>query len=154
MGSMLWSTAVGAGFEPTRMKKVRWMLDIARVGPSDVVYDLGSGDGRIVIEAARRGSRGVGIEVDPTRVLWSKLMIRLADVSGKAKIVWGNFFESSLGDATVVTLFLMPYTNRRLRSKLQRELRPGTKVVSYVWRIDGWTPVFEDTEKEMYLYTV
>lgn len=152
--SVLWSTAVGAGFEPTRMRKVRRMLDIADAGPRDVVYDLGSGDGRIVIEAARRGSRAVGIEVDPVRVLWSRMMARLSGVSGRTRILWGNFFDSKFGEATVVTLFLMPHTNRRLRSKLQEELRPGARVVSYVWKIEGWEPALADRENEMYLYVV
>jgi precorrin-6B methylase 2 len=145
---------VGAGFEPTKMNKVRWMLDIARAGPGDVVYDLGSGDGRIVMEAARRGSRAVGIEADPIRVMWSRMMVRFSGLSDRARIVWGNFFDSNFRDATVVTLFLMPHTNRRLRSRLREELRPGTRVVSYVWKIEGWEPAMADPKKEMYLYVV
>lgn len=136
------------------MKKVGWMLDIAQAGPGDVVYDLGSGDGRIVIEAAKRGSQGVGIEADPLRVLWSRMMLRLSGVSHKTRIVWGNFFDSKLTDATVVTLFLMPHTNARLGPKLKKELAPGSRVVSYVWKIEGWVPSVSDKEKEMYLYVL
>ncbi len=150
---VLWSSAIGAGFEPTSQKKVRWMLELAAVNSNDVVYDLGSGDGRIVIESARRfGSRAVGIEADPTRVLWSRLMAKLFRVDGKVRIIWGNFFNQPLQEASVVTLFLTENTNSQLKTKLEAELKPGTRIVTYVWKIEGWEPKAMNSKRELYLY--
>ena len=152
---MLWSSAVGAGFEPTTKSKVRAMLELAKVGPGDVVYDLGSGDGRIVIMSAKEfGAKAVGVEADPTRVFWSRMMTRLYRVGSLVTIEWGNFFNKSVSDATVVTLFLTTGTNRKLAKKLREELRPGTRVVSYVWEVDSWTPQAEDKKRELFLYVV
>lgn len=124
-------------------------------GPSDVVYDLGSGDGRIVVEAAKTyHARAVGVEADPLRVLFSRLAIALRHLNGQAKVVWGNFFHVDLSEATIVTLFLSQDTNRRLMPKLMAELRPGTRVVSHVWTFEGWTPSSRDAEAELSLYVV
>lgn len=153
--SMMWSEVVGSGWQPTSMKIVRTMLEMAEVGPADVVYDLGSGDGRIVVEAARRRqARAVGIEADPLRVLWSRLVIALLDLRNRVRIVWGNFFHQSISEATVVTLFLTQRTNQRLKIKLQQELKPGTRVVSHVWTFDGWLPSKVDTEAQVYMYVM
>lgn len=153
--SVIWPMAIGSAWEPTSMRIVRLMLEIAEVGPADIVYDLGSGDGRILVEAARRRqARAVGIEADPFRVLWSRLMIALLDLRNRARIVWGNFFRQSISEATVVTLFLTQRTNQRLKAKLQQELKPGTRVVSHVWTFDGWLPSKVDTEAEVYMYVM
>lgn len=129
------------------------MLELAAVNSNDVVYDLGSGDGRIVIESARRfGSRAVGIEADPTRVLWSRLMAKLFRVDGKVRIIWGNFFNQPLQEASVVTLFLTENTNSQLKTKLEAELKPGTRIVTYVWKIEGWEPKAMNSKRELYLY--
>jgi precorrin-6B methylase 2 len=153
--SMIWPMAIGSAWEPTSMKIVRMMLDMAEVGPADIVYDLGSGDGRIVVEAARRWqARAVGIEADPLRVLWSRLLIALLNLRNRARIVWGNFFHQSISEATVVTLFLTQRTNQRLKAKLQQELKPGTRVVSHVWTFDGWFPSKVDTTAEVYMYVM
>lgn len=153
--SIIWPTAIGSAWEPTSMKIVRTMLEMAEVGPADIVYDLGSGDGRIVVEAARRHqASAVGIEADPLRVLWSRLVIALLDLPNRARIVWGNFFHQRISEATVVTLFLTQRTNQRLKLKLQQELRPGTRVVSHVWTFDGWIPSKVDTRAEVYVYVV
>ena len=126
-----------------------------KIGPADIVYDLGSGDGRIVVEAARRRrARAVGIEADPLRVLWSQLFIALLNLRNLVRIVWGNFFHQSISDATVVTLFLTQRTNQRLKAKLQQELRPGTRVVSHVWTFDGWSPSKVDTAEKVYMYVM
>ncbi len=152
---MLWSAAVGAGWEPTSLSKVRKMLEMGEVGPTDVVYDLGSGDGRVVLAAARTyHAKAVGIEADPLRVLFSRMAVSFFHLKGQVKIVWGNFFHADLSDATIVTMFLSQGTNRRLKSKLMSELRPGTKVISYVWTFDGWTPVSEDTDGGLSLYVI
>jgi precorrin-6B methylase 2 len=151
----LWSTAVGAGWEPTSRKKVRKMLEMSGVGPSDVVYDLGSGDGRIVVEAARTyHARAVGIEVDPLRVLFSRMAATFLHQNGRVRVVWGNFFHTNLSEATIVTMFLSQGTNRRLKSKLMAELKPGTRVVSYVWTFDDWMPTSIDSDDRLTMYVV
>jgi precorrin-6B methylase 2 len=152
---ILWSISVGAGFEPTSRRKVRRMLEMCGAGPSDVVYDLGSGDGRIIVEAAMRyHAKAVGVEADPIRVLVSRTSVALHRLKGQVSVVWGNFFRVDLSEATIVTLFLSQGTNRRLRHKLLSELKPGTRVVSYVWTIDGWTPASMDAENKLSLYLV
>ena len=152
---MIWSAPLGAGWEPTSRRKVRKMLEMSGAGPSDVIYDLGSGDGRIVVEAARRfHARGVGVEADPFRVLFSQLTISLLHLEGQVKIIWGNFFRVDLSEATIVTTFLSQGTNRRLESKLMAELKPGTRVVSYEWTFDGWTPTARDADNHLSLYVM
>ena len=136
------------------MKAVRRMLELAELKEGDMLYDLGSGDGRIVIEAARRyGVRGVGIEADPLRVAVSRLIVRLKGVQGLVIIVRGNFFRESIAEANVVTLYLTQKTNRRLRQRLL-ELRDGARVVTYTWTLDGWMPALSDERKRVYLYVV
>jgi SAM-dependent methyltransferase len=128
-------------FEPTPDPVVRAMLELAGVGPGDVVYDLGSGDGRIPIAAARDfGARGVGIEIDPALVSRARAGARAAGVADKVTFRRGNMHEANIRDATVVTLFLHPEPNIKLRPKLRAELRPGARVVSYMWDMGDWTP--------------
>ena len=124
-------------------------------GPADVVFDLGSGDGRIILEAAKDfHARAVGIEVDPLKVLFSRLSIAASHLGGQARVVWGNFYHANLHDATIVTLFLTQGTNQRLKSKLLSELKPGSKVITYVWTFNGWTPVSKDESNELSLYVI
>ncbi len=152
---LLWSAFIGAGWQPTSRRKVRKMLEMCGAGPSDVVYDLGSGDGRIIVEAAKTyNARAVGIEVDPIRVLLSRFAVGINDLRGRARVVWGNFFHVDLREATVVTLFLSQGANRRLKAKLLSELRPGARVVSYVWTFEDWVPASRDPDDEISLYVV
>ena len=152
---MLGTAAVGAGWEPTSRRKVRKMLEMSGAGPSDVVYDLGSGDGRIILEAARTyHAKAIGIEADPVRVLYSRLAVALNRLEGRVMVVWGNFFHVNLADATIVTVFLSQGTNQRLKSKLLSELKPGTRVISYVWTFEGWTPASRDPVDKLSLYVV
>ena len=152
---VIWSAPLGAGWEPTSRKKVRIMLEMSGAGPSDIVYDLGSGDGRILVEAAKTyHARAVGVEADPLRVLISRLAITLNHLQGRAKVVWGNFFHTDLSEATIVTLFLSQGTNQKLKSKLESELRPGTRVVSYVWTFDDWEPVSQDRDQGIAMYVI
>ena len=117
------------------------MLRLAVVGPSDVVYDLGSGDGRMVIAAARDfGARGVGVEIDPKLVAESIESARRAGVADRATFQTGDLFQTNLGEATVVTLYLSPELNLRLRPKLLRELRPGARIVSHDYGMGDWAP--------------
>ena len=117
------------------------MLRLAKVAKDDLVYDLGSGDGRIVIAAAKHfGARGVGIELERHLVAESDENARRAGVSDRVRFVHGDIFEADLREATVVTLYLFPAVNARLRPKLLRELRPGTRIVSHMYGIGDWTP--------------
>ena len=131
------------------------MLDLAQVSEDDVVYDLGSGDGRIVIEAAQQyHAQGVGVEADPLRVIWSWIRISLLGLRPQVKIIWGKLFHQDISRATVVALFLWGRTNDKLKYTLQKELKPGTRVVSYVWKFKGWDPVKIDRKDRIYLYIV
>jgi precorrin-6B methylase 2 len=151
---VLWTQAIGAGWWPTPTKAVRRMLELAELKEDDILYDLGSGDGRIVIEGARRyGARAVGIEADPLRVAVSRLIVRLKGVHGLVTIVRGNFFTENIDEASVVALFLTQKTNRRLRQRLL-ELWDGTRIVTYNWTLEGWTPALSDEKEKVHVYVV
>lgn len=120
------------------------MLDIAKVTPADYVIDLGSGDGRNVIAAARRGARALGVEYNPDMVALSERLAREAGVADKAKFVQGDMFEADISEATVLALFLLPDNLRRLEPKF-RALKPGTRLVLNTFAIPDWEP--EVTEK-------
>jgi len=128
-------------YEPTPQRVVRQMLRLAEVGPGDVVYDLGSGDGRIPITAAREfGARGVGIEIDPRLIGRAEANAIEAEVTERVQFRNEDLFEADFSDATVVTLFLYPDVNLRLRPRLLAELAPGTRVVSYWHDMGDWEP--------------
>jgi precorrin-6B methylase 2 len=136
------------------------MLKLARVAKNDVVYDLGCGDGKIVIAAARDfGARGVGIEIDPSLVKAANAAAKAANVSDRVTIINGNFFDPAIkiSDATVVTLFLLQSLNEKLRPRLQSELHPGTRIVSNAWHMGSSWPA-ERTESvgdtTLYLWTI
>ena len=127
-------------YVPTHEKIVAEMLKVAKVKKTDVLYDLGSGDGRIVITAAKKfGTRGTGIELLPQLVREARDNAQKAGVSELAKFVEGDIFEANIADATVVTLYLLPAVNMRLRPKLL-ELRPGTRIVSHNYDLGDWKP--------------
>jgi len=120
---------------------VAQMLRLAGVGRNDVVYDLGSGDGRLVIAAARDfGARGVGVEIDPRLVAQSVESARRAGVGDRVTFREQDLFQTDLADATVVTLYLSPALNLRLRPKLLRELRAGARIVSHDFDMGDWPP--------------
>ena len=128
-------------YEPTPMPVVHALLELAGVGPRDVVYDLGSGDGRIPIAAARTfGARGVGIEIDPALVTQAQANAREAGVEDKVEFRLGDMYAADVRSATVVTLFLHPGPNLKLREKLRSDLPAGSRIVSYVWDMGAWTP--------------
>ena len=127
---------------PTPQPVVEAMLEAAAVKASDVVYDLGSGDGRIVITAAQKyGARGVGIEIDPALVKKASENAAAAGVSDRVRFISQNLFTADIREATVVTLYLLQSINERIRPKLVRELKPGTRVVSHVFNMGPeWPP--------------
>jgi precorrin-6B methylase 2 len=152
---IVWSAAVGAPWLPTPKKRVRAMLDIADVKPDDVVYDLGSGDGRIIVMAAKDyGATSVGIEIDPLRYYWSRLNIRRHRLRSKVQVVRTNFFKMDISEATVVTLYQGHEINKKIRDKLAEDLKPGTRVVSYRFILSGWEPIETHEESSTFLYVV
>jgi ribosomal protein L11 methylase PrmA len=122
------------------------MLELAKVNKNDVVYDLGSGDGRIVITAARKyGSRGVGYDIDPQRIKEANENAQAAGVTDRVRFVQGDLFQADLSEATVVTLYLLPDINLKLRPKLLKELKPGTRIVSHNYGLGDWDPIRTET---------
>lgn len=133
-------------FVPTPNDVVNKMLEMAKVTAKDVVYDLGCGDGRIVITAAQRyGCRGVGIDIDPERIREATENVQRAKVSDKVRFIQGDLFEADISEATVVTLYLLTELNLKLKPKLMKDLRPGTRVVSHAFAMGDWKP--ERTEQ-------
>jgi len=128
-------------WEPSGDAVVTAMLKLANVRKGDVVYDLGCGDGRIPIAAVREfGARGVGIDIDPQRIDESNANAKKAGVTNMVTFREEDLFEANISDATVVTLFLWPSVNLKLRPKLLRELKPGTRVVSHSHDMGDWAP--------------
>jgi SAM-dependent methyltransferase len=144
-------------FVPTPQSIADAMLKLARVTPDDVVYDLGSGDGRIVILAAQKyGARGVGIELDARLVEISREVAREGEVAGRVTFIQGDLFAADISKATVVTLWLSNSVNMRLEAKLKRELSPGARVVSQQFPIGMWAPdqKVHVEDKDLFLWTI
>jgi len=128
-------------FVPTPLAVAEKMLELAKVEPDDVVYDLGSGDGRIVILAAQKfGAHAVGVELDANLYEKSSQRIRELGLQDRARIIHENMFEVNVRHATVVTLYLLTAVNERLRPMLERQLRSGARVVSHDFQVPGWQP--------------
>jgi hypothetical protein len=129
-------------FVPTPQPVVEEMLDLARVTSADVVYDLGSGDGRIPITAAKAyGARGVGIEIDPLRVRDANVNLAASGLGDRVRFLNEDLFTADISEASVITLFLLPQLNQRLIPKLKGELKSGTRIVSYLWDMgEAWPP--------------
>jgi len=143
----------GAEYYPTRKKIMKRMLEFATLRDDDVVYDLGCGDARLVVASAKYVSKSVGIEIDPLRFIVSWLNVKLHRLKN-ARIVYGNFFNFKLSEASVIFLFLRQETNDKLKSKLKEELKPRTRIVSHHWKFTGWKPVKQDKKLKVYLYVI
>jgi len=148
-------------YQPSTMDVVEVMLSLGRVGAADVVYDLGCGDGRIVIAAVReRGARGVCVDIDPQRIAEARENARRAGVAERIRFLTQDLFQTDIRDATAVMLFLWPEVNLALRPKLLRELKPGTRVVSHWHDMGDWRPqqtvrvLSAGRERPVYLWTI
>jgi SAM-dependent methyltransferase len=145
-------------YEPTPLGVVETMLEAAGVGAKDVVYDLGCGDGRIVVAAGRRGASGVGIEIDPRLVEWAQANVLAEGVGSRVRIINADLYKTDLSPASVIALYILPEMNRRLRPILWRDLKVGSRVVANGFEVPGWTPdrVLEvpTRYRSVFLYTV
>ncbi|MHC5749235.1 MAG: class I SAM-dependent methyltransferase [Nostoc sp.] len=128
-------------YVPTPQPVVDAMLQVAKVNKNDVLYDLGSGDGRIVNTAAQKfGTRGIGIDINPERIQEANTNAQKAGVTDRVKFVQQDLFTTDFSEATVVTLYLLPEVNAKLRPKLLSELKPGTRIVSHAFDMGDWKP--------------
>jgi SAM-dependent methyltransferase len=146
-----WTELKGAGWQPAPRKAIESAFRLARLNKKDVLYDLGAGDGRVIIAAAKAGAKAVGIEIDPIR--W--LICKLRSASTKnARAIFGNIYNIPLNDATVVFIYLRNWSIERLKDKFMTELRKGTRIVTYHWPIENWKPVAQDKENDIYIYEI
>lgn len=150
-----------APYVPTPPKVVERMLQLADVDSNDTVFDLGSGDGRIVITAAEKfGARAIGVELDTTLVDRTRQRIKELRMEDRASVLKGNLLDTDLSSASVVTLYLLTSSNARLRPKLEESLKPGARVVSHDFQIKGWTPINTETlrghtrEHKIFVYEI
>ena len=144
-------------YVPTTHELVERMLTLAQVKKTDVEYDLGCGDGRIVVMAAQKfGARAVGVDIDPERIKEANENAKKAGVTDRVKFVQGNLFDADVKPATVVTLYLLPGVNLKLRPKLLKDLKPGTRIVSHSFDMGEWKPEKEETVNgsQIYLWIV
>ncbi|MGE0360502.1 MAG: 50S ribosomal protein L11 methyltransferase [Vicinamibacterales bacterium] len=144
-------------YVPTPQEVVDAMLQVAKVTKNDVVYDLGTGDGRIPVTAAKTyGARGVGIDIDPQRIKEATENVQKNGVGDRVRIIQGDLFETNISEATVVTLYLLPSLNQKLIPKLNKELKPGTRIVSHAFDMGDWKPEQElDVNgRKVYYWTI
>jgi SAM-dependent methyltransferase len=147
-------------YVPTPQNVVDEMLKLAGVTKGDVVYDLGCGDGRLVITAVKNfgAKRGVGVDIDPQRISESNENAKAAGVTDRVKFVVQDLFKTDFREATVVTLYLLPDVNLKLRPKLMSDLKPGTRVVSHAFDMGDWAPektvMVEPGGQRLYLWTI
>jgi len=150
-------TTIDVLYVPTPYDVVDEMLSMARVGKDDVLYDLGSGDGRIPIAAAKKyGIRATGIDIDPERIREAEGNANAAGVGALVRFRQEDLFQTDFRDATVVTLYLQPHLNIKLRPRLWAELKPGTRIVSHQFDMGDWPPEkkWERNGHSVYLWTV
>lgn len=149
--SLYWTRIVGAPWVPTSMKTVQRMLDLADLQPDDAVYDLGCGDGRLVITAAMRYKvKAVGIEIDPLRYLWCQFLVCILFQRKNVRIIFGNIYHQDYSEADVVMCFLLPEALKKLEDKFRRELPSQARVISNRYLFPTLEPIRQDGEIRLY----
>lgn len=139
----------------TNGKVAKTIVKTAGISKDDYLIDLGCGDGVVLVTAATvKGAKGYGVEIDPSRVFLAKLRAFVRGVSDKVTIHRGDLFATSIGDATVVIVYLIPKTLKRLEDKFLKELKPGTRVVSYIYPIPYLPEVARDEKEQVYVYKI
>ena len=152
--SLYWTRIVGGPWVPSSMQVIHRMLDMAEVGPNDTVYDLGCGDGRVLVAAAKRyHAQAVGIEIDPIRYLWCQILISVLGLRKQVKIIFGNLFNADLSKADIVVCYLMPDALSKLEKKLKTELEPGKRIVSNKFSFPTLEMVKKDGNAILYTIT-
>jgi len=152
--STLWTWRFGAAWDPTPMRIVKKIFDLVDLKENDVIYDLGCGDGRLIIEAVKRyNCRAVGVELDPLRYLITLARVKLMKLDDRIEVIWGNIFKQNLRNATVVFCFLTQETNTKLEEKLTKELPYGTLVISYIWRFPSLR-LINVIDDEVFIYLI
>jgi len=145
-------------YVPTPDEVVDAMLTVAKVGKGDVLYDLGSGDGRIPIKAAQKYNvaRGTGIDINPERIKEAEANLKTAGVGDRVRFLNEDLFEANFSDATVVTLYLLPTLNLKLLPKLLNDLKPGTRIVSHAFDMGSWKPeqTLDVNGRTVYFWTI
>src|SRR5689334_13931466 len=144
-------------YVPTPQEVVDAMLKLGEVKPGDVLYDLGCGDGRIVVTAAEKyGARATGVDLNPERIKEARHNAQLANVADKVKFIQGDLFNADIHDANVVTLYLLTSVNLKLKPKLLKDLKPGTRVVSHTFGMGDWKPdkEIDITGHKIYLWVI
>jgi hypothetical protein len=145
----------GAPWSPVSLRVANRMMLMADLQPGQTMIDLGAGDGRLVIMAARKYKvRAIGVEIDPLRCLIANCGIILFGLRGRAEVRWGNFRRFPAAGADVVMLYLLQGTNQALKASLEKSLRPGAKIVSHVFSMSGWTPVALDDRNGIFVYEI
>jgi SAM-dependent methyltransferase len=153
--STIWTNSRGAPWVPTARLTIHRMLSLAGVRPGEVVYDLGCGDGRVLVIAARSfGARAVGIELDLSRFLCSLAVVAAFGLWHRVRVVHGDLFRQDLRVADVVVTYLLQATNDRLQAKLLRDLRPGARVISNTFTFSGMPLAGCDEDRKLYLYRI
>ncbi len=157
LASLAYAASRGAPWVPTWKRDIARLLPLLNLKPGQKMYELGCGDGRVCLAAAKgNGAEIVGVELSFLQWAIAELTRRLKGIRN-ARFVWGDIFKQDLSDADVVYIFLMPKFYEKLRPKFQKELRPGARVVSYVWPIVGWNPLVVDEiagESKIYVYEI
>lgn len=140
----------GAIYDPSKKEAVEKMVELAQVKPGEKSVDLGSGDGRVVIEFAKKGAQAHGYEINPLLVVLSRINIRKVGLKGKAFIHWKNFWKVDLSQYDIITVFQVSFAMNQLEKKLMYELKPGARVISNYWTFPNWKP--SRYEKNVYVY--
>lgn len=140
----------GAPFVPSEKRKVRIMLELARIKPGETVIDLGSGDGKIIIEAAKKGARAVGVEINPFLVWFSRWRVKRLGLENLVTILRQDFMKYNFGDADAVFIYLLPKAVEKIKAKMFDELKNGARVVSNTFPVQGWEPAEEMEKVRLY----
>lgn len=153
--SMVWPPdSPWAPWWRTNKQKALEICKLAKISKTDIVFDLGCGDGEVLLQAGIRGAKGIGIEIDPIRAYIAKFKILQNKLTNKIEIRRENFFNTDLSEASVVIVYLIPKTLEKLKPKFNRELKKGTKIVSFIYEIKGLKLYKKDLKNKLYLYTI